>query len=337
MFLSVVVPCYRSAATLPRLATRLHEALAGVVSDYEIVFVVDDGDRDTWATALDVQRRDHRVEAIRLSRNFGQHNALVAGIRAAQYDVVVTMDDDLQHPPEEIPVLLDALTEDVDLVYGVAAEEEHGPARSLSSRITKAGMQSVMGVANARQISAFRAFRTVLRDGFAQLSGPHVCLDVALSWSTTHVTAVTVKMTERGDGKSGYTLRKLVQHTLNMVLGYSAAPLRLVTYLGFLVGVVGLGLAVRLLYLYLTGQTTVAGFTTIASLVALFASAQMVAIGVLGEYVGRIHAQGLGLPTYVVRTSSRRPAPAAPAVPLPPPATPATSATPADELVEAAR
>jgi glycosyltransferase involved in cell wall biosynthesis len=314
VFVSVVVPCYRSAVTLPPLVARINEALPSVVADYEVVLVVDGGDRATWTAANDLQRRDRRVRALRLSRNYGQHNALVAGVRAARYEVVVTMDDDLQHRPEEIPALLAALTEDVDLVYGVAAEEEHGAARSLASRAAKAGLERMMSIRGARQLSAFRAFRTFLRDGFTQLNGPHACLDVALSWGTTNVTSVTVRMDERTHGRSGYTVRMLLRHTLNMVLGYSTAPLRLVTYLGFLVGFLGLALLGRMLYLYFSGETTVAGFTTIASMVALFSAAQMIATGVLGEYIGRIHGNGLGLPTYVLR-----PAPAVIPEPAGPP------------------
>ncbi|HET6530877.1 MAG TPA: glycosyltransferase family 2 protein [Actinoplanes sp.] len=301
MSVSVVVPCYRSAATLPALTTRLNAALAGHVPDFEVLLVIDGEDRATWQAAADLQRRHSRVRAMRLSRNFGQHNALVAGVRAARHDVVVTMDDDLQHPPEEVPKLLAALTDEVDLVYGVPAEEEHGVARSLASRLAKAGLERSLRIPGARQISAFRAFRTFLRDGFVQLNGPHACLDVALSWGTTGVAAVTVRMDERRHGRSNYTVRMLVRHTLNMVLGYSSAPLRLVTYLGFLVGVVGLALSARVLHLYFTGQTTVAGWTTVVCVVAVFSAAQMIALGVLGEYVGRVHANGLGLPTYVVR------------------------------------
>jgi glycosyltransferase involved in cell wall biosynthesis len=263
--------------------------------------VVDGGDRATWTTAAALAGGSHHVRAVRLSRNYGQHNALVAGVRAARHDVVVTMDDDLQHRPEEIPALLAALTEDVDVVYGVAADEEHGVTRSLASRLAKAALERAMNVRGARQLSAFRAFRTFLRDGFTQLNGPHACLDVALSWGTTQTAAVTVRMDERVHGRSGYTVRMLVRHMLNMVLGYSTAPLRLVTYLGFVAGFLGLALLGRVLYLYFSGETTVAGFTTLASMVALFSAAQMIAIGVLGEYIGRIHANGLGLPTYLVR------------------------------------
>jgi hypothetical protein len=126
---------------------------------------------------------------------------------------------------------------------------------------------------------------------------------VALSWGTTHIAAVTVPMDRRAEGRSNYTVRKLLRHTLTMVLGYSVAPLRLVTYLGFLVGALGVALFLRVLYLYFSGGTTVAGFTTVASMVALFSAAQMIATGVLGEYIGRIHGRGQGRPAYLVRPS----------------------------------
>jgi glycosyltransferase involved in cell wall biosynthesis len=316
VYLSVVVPCYRSAVTVPALIARLTAVLPTHVPGFEVLLVIDGDDRETWQAASNLQRADARIRVIRLSRNFGQHNALVAGVRAARYDVIVTMDDDLQHPPEEIPVLLAALTPDVDLVYGVAAEEEHGLARNVASRLAKAGLERAMRIPGARQISAFRAFRTFLRDGFTQLHGPHACLDVALSWGTTQVTAVTVRMDERAHGRSNYTVRSLMRHMLNMVLGYSTAPLRFVTGLGFLVGTFGLVLLARVLFLSFIGRTTVAGFTTVASMLAIFSAAQLIAIGVLGEYVGRIHANGLGLPTYVVRpTAPVIPAPAGESVP----------------------
>lgn len=304
MPVSVIVPCYRSAATLPTLSARLHDALPAAAGDFEIVLVVDGGDLATWTAAADLERGSEHVRALRLSRNYGQHNALVAGVRAARHEVIVTMDDDLQHRPEEVPTLLAALTDDVDLVYGVAAREEHGAYRSFASRLAKATLERTMGITGARRLSAFRAFRTFLRNGFTHLNGPHACLDVALSWGTTNITSVSVPMDERRHGRSNYTVRMLVRHTLNMVFGYSTAPLRLVTYLGFLVGFLGLALLTRTLYLYFSKETTVAGFTTVASMVALFSAAQMIAIGVLGEYLGRIHANGLGLPTYVIRPST---------------------------------
>jgi undecaprenyl-phosphate 4-deoxy-4-formamido-L-arabinose transferase len=308
--ISVVVPCHNSAPTLPRLIARLSAVLPAHASAYEIILVVDDGDRATWHAADRLRRIDHHVHAFRLSRNYGQHNALVAGVREARHDVVITMDDDLQHRPEEIPALLATLTDEIDLVYGIAAEEEHGTARSLASRSAKALMERGLGVRSARHISAFRAFRTFLRDGFTQLDGPDVSLDVALSWGTTKIAAATVVMDQRTAGRSNYTVRKLVKHTLNMFLGYSAAPLRLVTYLGFLVGTLGVALLCRVLFLYFSGGTTIAGFTTVASMVAVFSAAQMIAIGILGEYIGRIHGRGQGRPAYLVRPDLPAPDPA---------------------------
>ena len=133
--LSVVVPCYRSARTLPLLVDRLRRVLGDLGAAYEVILVVDGSPADAWTVARTLSREHAEVEAIRLSRNFGQQNALLAGIRHARHDVVVTIDDDLQHRPEDLPVLLAALTDDVDLVYGVASEQGHGLARGLATRI----------------------------------------------------------------------------------------------------------------------------------------------------------------------------------------------------------
>ncbi len=301
MFVSVVIPCYRSAGTLPAVVEGLVTVLPACTAGHEIVLVIDGSPDDSWAVARRLAERHASVRALRLSRNYGQHNALIAGVRAARHEVVVTMDDDLQHPPEEVPILLAALTEDLDLVYGVAVAEEHGIARSLASRTVKAGMAGLLGVPDGRSLSAFRAFRTLLRGSFDLVTGPHAAVDVALSWATTRIGSVPVRMRTRAEGRSGYTPRALVRAATNMIIGYSTAPLRLVTYLGFLIGAGGLVLFARLLWQYFMGATTVAGYTTIAGLLALLAAAQMVALGVVGEYIGRIHAGGMGRPTYIVR------------------------------------
>lgn len=304
MFVSVVIPCYRSARILPELAARLRAVMTTAAVAYEVVLVVDGSPDDTWDVAAELALQYPEIRAIQLSRNYGQHNALLAGIRAAHHEVIVTMDDDLQHPPEEIPGLLAALTDELDVVYALPHDEEHGFARNLASRLVKAALCAPLGVQNARSISAFRAFRCFLRDGLENVHGPNASVDIALSWTTARVGATRVRMERRATGRSGYTVRRLVRHALNMLLGASVAPLRLVTYLGFLTGLAGVALLAGVLWKYVIGQTTVAGYTTIASMIALFSSAQMVALGILGEYVGRIHSTGMGRPMYVVRSDT---------------------------------
>jgi len=301
MSVSVVIPCYRSAGTIGPLVDRLVDVLGVQGEPYEVILVVDGSPDDTWAVAEERSLRHEHVRAARLSRNYGQHSALIAGIRLARYEVTVTMDDDLQHLPEEVPALVAALSSDIELVYGIPAVEEHGALRSLASRSVKLALGRGMQIEGAEKISAFRAFHTYLRDAFAQLSGPDVNLDVALSWATTRASSIVVRMDRRAEGTSNYTPRMLVRHTLNMVLGYSAAPLRAVLYLGIACGVLGVVLLAVILYGYFSNRTKVAGFTTLASMIAIFSSAQLVSLGILGEYIARIHAGNVGRPSYVVR------------------------------------
>ncbi|VXC35826.1 glycosyltransferase family 2 protein [Aeromicrobium sp. 9AM] len=303
--LSVVIPCYKSAPMLPELSRRLIEVLGATCEAFEVVLVVDGSPDNTWDVARQLAEQHANVSAIRLSRNYGQHNALLAGIRSARYATLVTMDDDLQHPPEQIPTLLAALTDDVDLTYGVPIVEEHGALRSFASRSVKRVMTLGLGITDASNISAFRIFRTRLRDAFEGLDGPHASIDVALSWATARTTSATVHMDRRAEGQSNYSFRLLVRHAINTMLGYSTLPLRLVGYLGLVCGGLGIILLAVVLWQYFSGTTTVQGFTTVASMVAIFSGAQMVALAIVGEYIARIHSENLGRPTYVISERSR--------------------------------
>lgn len=305
---AVIVPCYRSEETLPVLVQRLADQRSsllgrGVVAKFETILVVDGSPDDTASVARKLASEFDGVRVIELRRNFGQHNALLAGIRAAQSDVIVTLDDDLQHPPEEIEKLLDRLiADDLDLVYGQPIREEHGLFRSASSRLVKRGLAAA-GVQNAELVGAFRAFRTDLRDGFRQTEDSLVNLDVLLSWVTTRVAGCTVRMEQRVTGSSSYNLARLIRHTMNMVTGYGTLPLRLATWLGFACGLLGVALLVWVLVQFALGVTTVPGFTTLAALISLFSGAQMITIGVIGEYLGRQHFRSMRRPMYVVRDS----------------------------------
>lgn len=302
--LSVIVPVYGSERSLPELVERLDAVLPTVATWYEIVLVNDASPDGAWAVVERLAAERESVLGINLLRNYGQHNALLAGIRVAAGDIVVTMDDDLQHRPEELPRLLEALTDDIDLVYGYADEEEHGLWRNLSSRLTKLALASALGFETARKASAFRAFRATLRNAFADNRDSAVALDVLLSWGTTRVRAVPVHMEDRRYGRSGYTFGKLVSHALNLMTGYSTAPLRAVTYLGLTMAVFGVAILAVVIGRYIVDGRAQPGFAFIASTISIFSGAQLAALGILGEYLGRVHFRSMGRPTYAVRETT---------------------------------
>lgn len=307
MRISVVIPCYRSSSTIPELVAQLHHTLGAEtgspVTDYEVILVVDGSPDDTATVARALA--DHvKVRCVELRRNYGQHNALLAGVLRARFEVIVTMDDDLQHRPDQIAPLIEPLRDgSVDLVYGVAEEEEHGFWRSLASRAVKRGL-GASGVPSARDVSAFRAFRRELSEVFAGVNDPFVSMDVLLSWATTAVRRVVVRMDERQVGASNYSLRSLVRHTLNMVTGYSTIPLRAVAWIGAFCALLGVALFTFVVIKFIAGEITVAGWTTLASMIAIFSGAQMISLAVLGEYVGRLHTRSMQRPTFVVRRDS---------------------------------
>ncbi|MBE3011315.1 glycosyltransferase family 2 protein [Microbispora sp. NEAU-D428] len=298
---SVVIPCYRSAQTLPTLVERLLAVLSGAASQSEVVLVVDGSPDNTWEVAQELAERHDAVRALLLARNYGQHNALVAGIRCARHEIVVTMDDDLQHPPEEVPKLLAGLRPDLDIVYGVPATGTHGAIRDLASKSLKTALSGRFGAENGHDISAFRAFRSFLRQALDGVGAPYIQIDIAFSWATTKIGTVRVSMQGRVFGRSNYTLSMLIRHAIGIFVGYSTLPLRLVTYFGLLTGALGLTLLVVFLWTYWFGDGTVKGFTSTASMISLFAAAQMIALGIIGEYLGRIHVERMGRPTYIVR------------------------------------
>jgi len=312
--ISVVVPVYRSARILPKLVERLAPVLAAEARAYELVLVDDNSPDDSWRVIGELARTHAWVRGVRMMRNFGQHGALLCGIREARFDVVATMDDDLQHPPEELPRLLHELAGGADVVYGSPAEERHGFLRDLASRITKMALAHAMGAATARRVSAFRVLRTQLRDAFAGYSGQFVSIDVLLTWGTTRFASVEVRHDARAEGVSGYTVGKLLTHALNMLTGYSAKPLQVASLTGFAFTLFGMGVLVYVLVSYATSGGSVPGFPFLASVIAIFSGAQLFALGIMGEYLARIHFRTMSRPTYAVReTTDERGSPAPPA------------------------
>jgi glycosyltransferase involved in cell wall biosynthesis len=297
---SVVIPVYRSEQTLPELYRQLSATMAHIASDYEIIFVEDGGGDASWSIINGLAHVDHRVRGVRMSRNYGQHNALLCGIREARYGVILTMDDDLQHPVSEIAPMLAALRPEYDVVYGAPESEQHGFLRDVASRLTKIALASAMGAETARSVSAFRVFRTRLREGFLTYRSPFVSIDVLLTWTTTRFTAIKVRHVPRVAGVSGYTVAKLIRHAVNLMTGFSVLPLQIASIVGF--GFVILGALVLTLVIvnYLIRGSAVPGFAFLACLITIFSGSQLFALGIFGEYLARMHFRSMDRPTYVI-------------------------------------
>lgn len=306
--ISVVIPAYNSALSLPDLLQRVSSVLQSLGTPSEII-LVNDGSRDkTWDVVKGLAGQYPSMRAMNLMRNYGQHNALLCGIRSAQYATTVTIDDDLQHPPEEIPKLLARLSQDADVVYGTPETEQHGLWRDLASDVTKLAFKATMGVQVARDVSAFRAFRTQIRDAFTNFHSPFISIDVLLSWGTNRFASVRVRHEPRRLGASNYTFRKLMAHALNMMTGFSTWPLRLASLVGFGFTLFGFGvLAYVLGRLFLQGAA-VPGFAFLASVIAIFSGAQLFSLGIIGEYLARMYARTMDRPAYVVRATIESPA-----------------------------
>ena len=298
---SVVVPVYNSETTLAALVEQLDRALRPRVHALELI-LVNDGSRDrSWEVVIDLATRYVWVRGINLKRNYGQHNALLCGIREARHETIVTMDDDLQHPAEEIPRLLERLDEDADVVYGTPREEQHDVLRTIASRVTKLALQSTMGAETARQVSAFRVFRTPLREAFEGYRSPFVSIDVLMTWGSTRFASLPVEHRPRASGESNYTFRKLVIHAINMMTGFSTLPLQFASIVGFTFTLMGIGVLIYVVGRYFIQGGSIPGFPFLASTIAIFSGAQLFALGIMGEYLARMHFRMMERPTYAVR------------------------------------
>lgn len=302
--MTVVIPVYHAEDSLQELSRRLKVVLKSRYNDFEIVMVEDCGSDCSWDIITKLSKQDRRIKGIRLSKNFGQHSALLCGIRAARGEVIVTMDDDLQHPPEEIPKLIQKLDEGYDVVYGAPQADQQDLWRRIGSRVIRLVLRIAMRAETASDVSAFRAFRARVRNSFADFQGPFVSIDVLLSWGTSRFAAVTIRHDPRRSGESNYSFRKLVSHALNMMTGFSTLPLRLASMVGFAFTVFGLAVLIFVLGRYFIQGSSVPGFPFLASVIAVFSGAQLFALGIIGEYLARMHFRSMERPPYVIHSTT---------------------------------
>jgi glycosyltransferase involved in cell wall biosynthesis len=297
--ISVVVPVYRGESTLEPLVNELLAFLPGFTSKFEIILVNDDSPDSSWEIINRLSKKHKTIKGIRLMRNYGQHNATLCGVREAVYPICVTMDDDLQHPPAEIPHLFDKLNEGYDVVYGTPIKLPQGFLRNMLTSWTKRTLSSVMGIPTLRDFSAFRCFRTDLRKAFDQFQSPNVTLDVLLSWATSRFVSIPVDIQPPPNQKSNYNYQRLIGYTILVLTGYSTAPLRFASIMGFIMTLVGIGILLYVFYIFAFAGS-IPGFPFLVSIIAIFGGAQLFALGIFGEYLARIFTRSMDKPTYVI-------------------------------------
>lgn len=303
---SVVVPVYNGAQTLAELVERLVAVLAAREAPFEVILVNDGSEDESWPLVERLAAADPRVRGIDLMRNFGQHAALLAGIRAVRHAVTITLDDDLQHPPEEIPKLLEELERGADVVYGAALETRHSRPRRVVSWLHHRLLSLLADWPTARYSSSFRAFRSELRSAFEHYSGSVVTLDALLGWGARRFSHVLVTHAPRRSGASNYGALRLLLHALQTLTSFSVRPLRVASLLGLACTAIGLAATAYAILFYRVRGLAIPPDTFIFAVVCSFSGIQLFALGIIGEYLARVHVRTLERPPYAVRRETAR-------------------------------
>ncbi|MHB0959357.1 MAG: glycosyltransferase family 2 protein [Pirellulaceae bacterium] len=301
MDVSVVVPVYNSADMLAELVRRTLVVLEGAFASYEIV-LIDDGSVDrSWEVLCELQAKhsDHLV-VIQLMRNFGQHNALMCGLRRVGGRLVVTMDDDLQTPPEEIPKLVERIeTGGFDLVYGQYESKQHELWRNLGSGLVNLFYRFVFR--SQVKVTSFRTIRRELSDKILSYDLNFTYLDGLLAWNSQRIAGARVEHHPRTSGRSGYSLAKLVILAMNLFTNFSLFPLQMVSMLGFVFALFGFTLGTYYIFRAIFQTIVVPGYASLIVSIFILGGAQLLALGVLGEYLGRLHLNVNRKPQYGIR------------------------------------
>lgn len=297
--LSVVIPVFNEAPSLGDLHDRLERTLKETGQSYEIIFV-DDGSRDgSWEILRAVHAQDRAVRVVRFNRNYGQHAAVLAGMERARGDVVVTLDADLQNPPEEIPRLLARLQGDVDVVGGWRASRRDSWLRRAASWSVNRLTSVIVGVRMRDYGCMLRAYRRAVVQQIVACREASQFIPALANTFATSVAEVAVDHDPRRHGRSRYGLFRLLRLNFDLLTGFSLLPIQAVSLTGVLVAALGLGFAVFLGLRRLLLGPEVEGVFTLFAILFFFVGLQILALGLIGEYVGRIYQEVRRRPRYV--------------------------------------
>ena len=301
--LSVVVPVYGSASILPRLMMQLDALFLERYPDKrcEVLLVHDCGPDNAWSVIAQLANERDWVRGIDLQKNAGQHNAIMAGLHYAKGEVIVTMDDDLQHSPADIPAIVDAIHAGADLCYAQFSEQKHALWKRAGSAFNNFVANRLLKKPKGLYLSPFRGMTSNLRDEVLRYGGPFVYLDGLLLQGTQNVATVSVRHHVRDDGRSGYSLRKSISLWLQMATSFSIVPLRFVSFAGLISSGFGFLFAALAFVEKIKNPETPVGWTSLIIVILIASGMQLLALGAIGEYVGRILLTVNQKPQYVIR------------------------------------
>jgi len=288
--LSVVIPVYNSSDSLPHLLEQLTRQLEELGRRYEVILVDDDSADRSWEVIKELAPEHPHLLAVRLMRNSGQAGATLCGLARARGEIVVTMDDDLQHPPDQLPKLLRTLETQpqIDCVFGCFAKKRHAAYRNLGSRILHWVNARAFGFPKDLRPSSFRAMRRSLALAILQHRSASPVILALVCRSTRRISSVRVDHAQRRAGKSNYSLSKQIRLALDDICNVSMLPLRVVSAVGAATCLLGVLLVAVVLLRYALGQITVPGWTTVVILVSFFSGIILLSLGIIGEYLARV-------------------------------------------------
>ncbi|WP_449246215.1 glycosyltransferase [Desulfarculus baarsii] len=299
--LSVVIPVFNEEENLAALQERLGRVLDGAGYDWEIIYV-DDGSRDrSWEILCSFNQQDHRVRLVRFNRNYGQHMAVFAGMERSKGQVVVTLDADLQNPPEDIPKLVDKIDEGYDVVGGWREHRQDSWLRTLPSAIVNRLTSRVTGVDLKDYGCMLRAYRRQVVEAMNACEEASSFIPALANSFANSVAEIPVGHAQRGGGQSKYGLYRLLKLHFDLMTGFSVLPIQFVSFMGLIIALVGVGFGAFLFVRRLVVGPELEGVFTLFAILFTFVGLQIFCVGLIGEYVGRIYREVRKRPRYLVR------------------------------------
>jgi glycosyltransferase involved in cell wall biosynthesis len=303
MNLSVIIPVYNSSSIILKLVSKISEEILKIkrISTYQIVLINDCSEDSSWSEISKICNQEKFIVGINLMKNYGQHNAIMAGINIAEGDYVITMDDDFQHSPSEISKILDRMDEGYDVCYTNYKNNKYNAFKIFSSQLNNKISNFLINKPKNIYLSSFKCFTKKICEEIKKYDGPFVYIDGLIFDITKNVSSVDVEHLERMTGNSNYNIFKLISLWLRVLTNFSIVPLRISTIAGFFMTFVSFCSILVIVSIKLLNPTIAAGWASIISVLLFFFGLQFIVLGLIGEYIGRSYLNLNKKPQFVVR------------------------------------